>query len=54
MLGDLDNLPEEDKLRMASMVDQQQIRDRSSLSISLRSYVYAILLFVYECGLIDL
>lgn len=28
MLGDLDNLPEEDKMRMAAMVDQLQIRDR--------------------------
>lgn len=28
MLGDLDALPEEDKLRMTSMIDQLQIRDR--------------------------
>jgi len=28
MLGDLDSLPEEDKMRMAAMVDQLQIRDR--------------------------
>lgn len=28
MLGDLDNLPEEDKLRMSTMIDQLQIRDR--------------------------
>jgi hypothetical protein len=28
MLGDLDNLPEEDKLRMSAMIDQPQIRDR--------------------------
>lgn len=28
MLGDLDGLPEEDKMRMAAMVDQLQIRDR--------------------------
>ncbi|KAK6153475.1 hypothetical protein DH2020_013114 [Rehmannia glutinosa] len=28
MLGDLDALPEEDKLRMSSMIDQLQIRDR--------------------------
>lgn len=28
MLGDLDSLPEEDKLRMSSMIDQLQIRDR--------------------------
>nr|Q9XGX8.1 RecName: Full=Mitochondrial import inner membrane translocase subunit Tim9 [Mesembryanthemum crystallinum]AAD40018.1 small zinc finger-like protein [Mesembryanthemum crystallinum] len=32
MLGDLDNLPEEDKLKMASMIEQLQIRD------SLRMY----------------
>lgn len=32
MMGDLDNLPEEDKLRMSSMIDQLQIRD------SLRMY----------------
>ncbi|XP_077216866.1 mitochondrial import inner membrane translocase subunit Tim9-like [Tasmannia lanceolata] len=32
MLGDLDSLPEEDKLRMSSMIDQLQIRD------SLRMY----------------
>ena len=32
MLGDLDNLPEEDKVRMASMIDQLQVRD------SLRMY----------------
>ncbi|KAG2670171.1 mitochondrial import inner membrane translocase subunit Tim9 [Juglans microcarpa x Juglans regia] len=32
MLGDLDNLPEEDKIRMSSMIDQLQIRD------SLRMY----------------
>jgi import inner membrane translocase subunit TIM9 len=30
MLGDLDNLPEEDKMRMAVMVDQLQVRDRST------------------------
>ena len=29
MLGDLDGLQEEDKMRMAAMVDQLQIRDRS-------------------------
>lgn len=29
MLGDLDNLPEEDKIRMSTMIDQLQIRDRS-------------------------
>ncbi|KAG8388767.1 hypothetical protein BUALT_Bualt02G0159500 [Buddleja alternifolia] len=28
MLGDLDALPEEDKLRMSSMIDQLQVRDR--------------------------
>jgi hypothetical protein len=28
MLGDLDGLPEEDKMRMAAMVEQLQIRDR--------------------------
>ncbi|KAJ8642352.1 hypothetical protein MRB53_019046 [Persea americana] len=28
MLGDLDSLPEEDKLRMSGMIDQLQIRDR--------------------------
>ena len=28
MLGDLDALPEEDKMRMAAMIDQLQIRDR--------------------------
>jgi import inner membrane translocase subunit TIM9 len=28
MLGDLDGLPEEDKMRMAGMIDQLQIRDR--------------------------
>lgn len=28
MIGDLDSLPEEDKLRMATMIDQLQIRDR--------------------------
>ncbi|KAL0922413.1 hypothetical protein M5K25_006398 [Dendrobium thyrsiflorum] len=28
MLGDLDNLPEEDKARMSTMIDQLQIRDR--------------------------
>ncbi|KAI4368837.1 hypothetical protein MLD38_011591 [Melastoma candidum] len=32
MLGDLDNLPEQDKLKMAAMIDQLQIRD------SLRMY----------------
>ncbi|CAI9111721.1 OLC1v1012012C1 [Oldenlandia corymbosa var. corymbosa] len=32
MLGDLDNLPEEDKLRMNTMIEQLQIRD------SLRMY----------------
>lgn len=26
--GDLENLPEEDKIRMAAMIDQLQIRDR--------------------------
>jgi import inner membrane translocase subunit TIM9 len=34
MLGDLDNLPEEDKLRMSSMIDQLQIRDRYNLDSS--------------------
>lgn len=29
MLGDLDSLPEEDKIRMSAMIDQLQIRDRS-------------------------
>ena len=28
MLGDLDGLPEEDKMRMAAMIEQLQIRDR--------------------------
>lgn len=28
MIGDLDSLPEADKLRMASMIDQLQVRDR--------------------------
>ncbi|KAM1447314.1 hypothetical protein ACFXTO_006427 [Malus domestica] len=32
MIGDLDSLPEEDKMRMATMIDQLQIRD------SLRMY----------------
>ncbi|KAK4342913.1 hypothetical protein RND71_038729 [Anisodus tanguticus] len=32
MIGDLDSLPEADKLRMASMIDQLQVRD------SLRMY----------------
>ncbi|KAI4322142.1 hypothetical protein L6164_021862 [Bauhinia variegata] len=32
MLGDLDSLPEEDKLRMSAMIEQLQIRD------SLRMY----------------
>ncbi|XP_058099225.1 mitochondrial import inner membrane translocase subunit Tim9-like isoform X1 [Magnolia sinica] len=32
MLGDLDSLPEEDKIRMSAMIDQLQIRD------SLRMY----------------
>ncbi|XP_054792256.1 mitochondrial import inner membrane translocase subunit Tim9-like [Prosopis cineraria] len=32
MIGDLESLPEEDKLRMAAMIDQLQIRD------SLRMY----------------
>ncbi|KAK4780206.1 hypothetical protein SAY87_016312 [Trapa incisa] len=32
MLGDLDNLPEADKVRMSTMIDQLQIRD------SLRMY----------------
>ncbi|PKI40817.1 mitochondrial import inner membrane translocase subunit Tim9-like [Punica granatum] len=32
MLGDLDNLPEADKIRMSAMMDQLQIRD------SLRMY----------------
>ncbi|OWM68805.1 mitochondrial import inner membrane translocase subunit Tim9 [Punica granatum] len=32
MLGDLDNLPEADKIRMSGMIDQLQIRD------SLRMY----------------
>ncbi|RVW57086.1 Mitochondrial import inner membrane translocase subunit Tim9 [Vitis vinifera] len=31
MLGDLDSLPEEDKLRMSVMIDQLQIRDSSAL-----------------------
>lgn len=30
MFGDLDSLPEEDKLRMSSMIDHLQIRDRSA------------------------
>ncbi|RRT52691.1 hypothetical protein B296_00044129, partial [Ensete ventricosum] len=29
MLGDLESLPEEDKIRMSAMIDQLQIRDRS-------------------------
>jgi hypothetical protein len=29
MLADLDSLPEADKLRMSTMIDQLQIRDRS-------------------------
>lgn len=28
MIGDLDSLPEADKLRMAAMIDQLQVRDR--------------------------
>lgn len=32
MLGDLDNLPEEDKMRMGTMIEQLQIRDRSFFS----------------------
>lgn len=28
MIGDLDSLPEADKLKMAAMIDQLQIRDR--------------------------
>lgn len=31
MLGDLDNLPEEDKVRMSTMIDQLQIRDRCDI-----------------------
>lgn len=31
MLGDLDSLPDEAKLRMSAMIDQLQIRDRFSL-----------------------
>ncbi|KAA8549268.1 hypothetical protein F0562_000952 [Nyssa sinensis] len=33
MLGDLSSLPEDDKLRMAAMIDQLQIRDRSLLPL---------------------
>ncbi|KAL6559562.1 protein transporter tim9 [Orobanche gracilis] len=33
MLGDLDALPEEDKQRMSSMIEQLQIRDRFRFSI---------------------
>lgn len=28
MLGDLDNLPDEDKMRMSAMIEQLQMRDR--------------------------
>ncbi|KAH0722975.1 hypothetical protein KY290_005631 [Solanum tuberosum] len=28
MIGDLDSLPEADKLRMAAMIEQLQVRDR--------------------------
>lgn len=38
MLGDLDSLPDEDKIRMSTMIDQLQIRDRfffNFLSLSL-------------------
>lgn len=33
MLADLEGLPEEDKLKMATMIDQLQIRDRFNLLI---------------------
>ncbi|KAE8077456.1 hypothetical protein FH972_016018 [Carpinus fangiana] len=38
MLGDLDNLLEEDKLRMSSMIDQLQIRDRMYNSLVERCF----------------
>ena len=38
MLGDLDSLPEEDKLRMSTMIDQLQIRDRLVLSLYIHTY----------------
>ncbi|KAK4762821.1 hypothetical protein SAY86_008589 [Trapa natans] len=34
MLGDLDNLPEVDKVRMSTMIDQLQIRDRLGFIIN--------------------
>lgn len=57
MLGDLDNLPEEDKLRMSTMIDQLQIRDRfpvffdlcfslTFLSRFMYSLSYLVLLFL--------
>lgn len=42
LLGDLDLLPEEDKVRMSAMIEQLQIRDRSlifSFSSSSRSWL---------------
>ena len=38
MLGDLDSLPEEDKLKMSAMIDQLQIRDRLLLSLNTHTY----------------
>lgn len=40
MLGDLDNLPEEDKMKMAAMIDQLQIRDRFSSFSSLLHWIF--------------
>ncbi|KAF7143843.1 hypothetical protein RHSIM_Rhsim05G0192800 [Rhododendron simsii] len=42
MLGDLDSLPEADKQKMAAMIDQLQIRDRFSLSLSLSCRIHLV------------
>ena len=40
MIGDLDNLPEEDKIRMSTMIEQLQVRDRSFFNSLFDASIY--------------
>lgn len=40
MIGDLDSLPEADKIRMAAMIEQLQVRDRFIPSLQLFLFAY--------------
>lgn len=45
MLGDLDSLPEEDKIKMARMIDQLQVSDRLVSSLPRRLLFFPLIFF---------